>query len=62
MFILLFVLGVFIHQRFFANRPIAPTIVGVLGVSWLFSIIFGVITPPAQIVRIVGHETLSNDN
>jgi hypothetical protein len=58
MFLALFVLGVFIHQRFFAGRPIVPTIVGVLSVALLFNIIFGVVTPPAQIVSVVGHKTL----
>jgi len=58
MFLALFVLGVFIHQRFFADRPIVPTIVGVLSVALLFNIIFGVVTPPAQIVSVVGHKTL----
>jgi hypothetical protein len=56
--LVLFVLGVFIHQRFFAGRPLVPTLVGVLGVSYIFNIIFGVITPPAQIVSTVGRKTL----
>lgn len=58
MFLALFVLGVFIHQRFFANRPIAPTIVGVLSVSYIFNLILGVTTAPAQIVSVIGHKTL----
>jgi hypothetical protein len=53
-----FVVGVLIHQRFFAGRPIVPTIVGVLSVALIFNVIFGVITPPAQIVSVVGHKTL----
>lgn len=56
--VVLFVLGVFIHQRFFAGRPLVPTLVGVLSVSYIFNLIFGVITPPAQIVRVAGHKTL----
>jgi hypothetical protein len=58
MFLALFVVGVFIHQRFFAGRPIVPMIVGVLGVAFIFNLIFGVITPPAQIVSVIGHKTL----
>jgi len=58
MFFVLFVVGVFIHQKFFAGRPIVPTIVGVLSVAFIFNLIFGVTTPPAQIVSIVGHKTL----
>jgi hypothetical protein len=61
-FLALFVVGVLIHQRFFADLPIVPTMVGVLGVAYLFNLVLGVTTAPAQIVRIVGHETLSNDN
>jgi hypothetical protein len=57
-FLALFVVGVLIHQRFFAGRPLVPTIVGVLGVAYIFNLILGVTTPPAQIVRIVGHKTL----
>jgi hypothetical protein len=56
--LVLFVVGVLIHQRFFADRPIVPTIVGVLSVSYIFNLILGVTTPPAQIVSIVGHKTL----
>jgi hypothetical protein len=56
--LVLFVLGVFIHQRFFTGRPLVPTMVGVLGVSYMFNVIFGVITPPAQIVSVAGHKTL----
>ena len=58
MFFALFVVGVLIHQRFFAGRPIVPTIVGVLGVAYLFNLILGVTTPPAQIARVVGRKTL----
>lgn len=54
----LFVLGVFIHQRFFAGRPLVPTMVGILVVSYIFNLIFGVITPPAQIVSVAGRKTL----
>ena len=57
-FLALFIVGVLIHQRFFAGRPIAPTIVGVLSVAYLFNLILGVTTPPAQIVGIVGRKTL----
>jgi hypothetical protein len=56
--LVLFVLGVFIHQRFFAGRPLVPTMVGVLSVAYLFNLLFGVTTPPAQIVSTVGHKTL----
>ena len=56
--VVLFVLGVFIHQRFFAGRPLVPTLVGILGVSYIFNLIFGVITPPAQIVSVAGRKTL----
>ena len=55
---MLFVLGVFIHQRFFAGRPLVPTLVGVLSVSYIFNLILGVTTPPAQIVSVVGRKTL----
>ena len=58
MFLALFVVGVLIHQRFFAGRPIVPTMVGVLGVAYLFNLILGVTTAPAQIVSVVGHKTL----
>jgi hypothetical protein len=58
MLLALFVLGVFIHQKFFAGRPIIPTIVGVLSVAYFFNLILGVTTPPAQIVSIIGHKTL----
>jgi len=58
MFLALFVVGVLIHQRFFAGLPIVPTIVGVLGVAWLFNLILGVTTAPAQIVSVVGRKTL----
>ena len=58
MFVTLFVIGVFIHQRFFANRPIVPTLVGILSVAYIFNLILGVTTPPAQIVSIVGSKTL----
>jgi hypothetical protein len=56
--LVLFVLGVFIHQRFFAGRPLVPTLVGVLSVSYVFNLILGVTTPPAQIVSVVGRKTL----
>jgi hypothetical protein len=56
--VVLFVLGVFIHQRFFAGRPLVPTLVGILSVSYIFNLIFGVITPPAQIASVVGRKTL----
>jgi hypothetical protein len=58
MFIALFVVGVLIHQRFFAGRPLVPTIVGVLSVSYIFNLILGVTSPPAQIVSVIGHKTL----
>jgi hypothetical protein len=58
MFLALFVVGVLIHQRFFAGRPLVPTVVGVLSVSYIFHLILGVTSPPAQIVSIVGHKTL----
>jgi hypothetical protein len=58
MFVTLFVIGVFIHQRFFANRPIVPTLVGILSVAYIFNLILGVTTPPAQIVSAVGRKTL----
>ena len=58
MILVLFVLGVFIHQRFFAGRPLVPTLVGVLSVSYIFNLILGVTTPPAQIVSVVGRKTL----
>jgi len=58
--VVLFVLGVFIHQRFFAGRPLVPTLVGVLSVAYLFSLIFNVTTPPAQIVSVVGRKTLAD--
>jgi hypothetical protein len=57
-FIALFVVGVLIHQRFFAGLPIVPTIVGVLGVAYFFNLILGVTTAPAQIVSIIGRKTL----
>ena len=58
MFLALFVVGVLIHQRFFAGRPPIPTMVGVLGVAYLFHLILGVTSPPAQIVSVIGHKTL----
>jgi hypothetical protein len=57
-FLALFVVGVFIHQRFFAGRPVIPTIVGILSVAYLFNLILGVTTPPAQIVSVIGRKTL----
>jgi hypothetical protein len=58
MFLILFVMGVLIHQRFFMGFPLVPTIVGVLSVSYIFNLILGEITLPAQIVSIVGRKTL----
>jgi len=57
MFLILFVIGVLIHQRFFMGRPIVPTIVGVLSVSYIFNLILGEVTLPAQIVSTVGRKT-----
>ena len=56
--LVLFIVGVLIHQRFFADRPVVPTIVGVLSVAYIFNLILGVTTPPAQIVSVVGRKTL----
>ena len=58
MFLALFVVGVLIHQRFFAGRPLVPTVVGVLSVAYLFNLILGVTTAPAQFVSVIGHKTL----
>jgi hypothetical protein len=58
MFLALFVVGILIHQRFFAGRPLIPTIVGFLSVAYFFNLILGVTTPPAQIVSIIGRKTL----
>jgi hypothetical protein len=58
MFLALFVVGILIHQRFFAGRPLIPTIVGIMSVAYFFNLILGVTTPPAQIVSIIGRKTL----
>ena len=57
---ILFVLGVFIHQQFFAGRPLVPTLVGILSVAYVFNLVLGVTTPPAQIVSVVGRKTLAD--
>lgn len=57
-FVVAFVIGVGIHQRFFKGRPPVAIIFGTLAVAFIFNLILGIKTPPAQIVSIVGHKTL----
>jgi len=60
-FVAAFVIGVGIHQRFFKGRPPVAIIFGTLAVAYIFNLILGITTPPAQIVSLVGHETLSSE-
>ena len=57
-FVFAFIVGVGIHQRFFKGRPSVAIIFGTLAVAFIFNLILGITTPPAQIVSIVGHKTL----
>ena len=60
-FVVAFVIGVGIHQRFFKGRQPVAIIAGTLAVAFIFNLILGITTPPAQIVSLVGHETLSSE-
>jgi hypothetical protein len=60
-FVVAFVIGVGIHQRFFKGRPPVAIIFGTLAVAYIFNLILGITTPPAQIVSLVGHETLASE-
>lgn len=52
-----FVLGVLIHQKYLAGRPIVPVIVGTLAVAQIFNWIFKIDTPPVQIFHAVQSKT-----
>jgi len=60
-FVVAFVIGVGIHQRFFKGRPPVAIIAGTLAVAFIFNLILGINTPPAQIVSIIGRETLASE-
>lgn len=55
-----FIVGVYIHQRFFKGRPPVAIIFGTMVVAFIFNLIWGITTPPAQIASIVGRKTLED--
>ena len=59
--LVIFGIGALIHQRFFKGRQPVAIIFGTLAVAFIFNLILGITTPPAQIVSLVGHETLSSE-
>jgi hypothetical protein len=56
--LVMFAIGAFIYQKFLQGKPPVVIIFGTLAVAYIFNLILGITTPPAQIVSIVGHKTL----
>jgi hypothetical protein len=59
--LVMFAIGAFIYQRFLQGKPAVVIIFGTLAVAYIFNLILGITTPPAQIVSLVGHETLASE-
>jgi hypothetical protein len=55
--VLAFIIGVAIHQKFFAGRSIVPIVTGTLIVALIFNWIFKMDTPPIKIFREVQSRT-----
>ena len=56
-FAIAFVIGVWLHQKYLAGRPIIPIIVGTLMIAQIFNWVFGIDTPPIQIFHLVQRKT-----
>jgi hypothetical protein len=56
-FVVAFVIGIWIHQKYLAGRSIIPVIVGTLAIAQLFNWIFKVDTPPVQIFHAIQNRT-----